>query len=235
MVPRTLPHRRRQPRGFTLLLALGVVAVVTMAVMLSYGVVGREADSQADTRRQKQAFFAAEAGLAEGREAVRLVMGSSGGNTLALNTFGAAVDSSTGLGSPTRTWYELLPAGGGDGWNHYRMNSNTLAPGEVAAGLDFPEQDTRYRVFVRDDEDSEVSFDSDSNRQVWVISIAEVTTPNGRPTRAVVQALVTNTSNEAGYVPGSFEKGGGPAGGNNTNNDQRPPQGTDVIVINHNT
>ncbi|NTX58592.1 hypothetical protein HR086_45630, partial [Myxococcus sp. CA039A] len=63
MAHRNLP-RSRASGGFTLLVALGVVVVVTMAVMLSYRVVGREADTQADARRQKEAFFAAEAGLA---------------------------------------------------------------------------------------------------------------------------------------------------------------------------
>ncbi|WP_216617699.1 hypothetical protein [Corallococcus carmarthensis] len=201
------PSPRRQPRGFTLLLALGVVAVVTMAVMLSFSVVGREADSQADTRRQKQAFFAAEAGLAEGRERVRLIMANASNlNELTIDlraTLGSPVVDIPGLGSPSRPYFELLPPGGGNTWNNYELLKTTLETSEVPAGVDYPEQrNVRYRVFVRDDEDGELSREIDSNRQLWIVSVAEVANANGRPTRAVVQALVTNTNTELIVNPG---------------------------------
>ncbi|MBN8469769.1 hypothetical protein JYJ95_24955 [Corallococcus exiguus] len=203
------PTPRRQSRGFTLLLALGVVALVTMAVMLSYSVVGREADSQADTRRQKQAFFAAEAGLAEGRETVRLIMANAATlsqHTIDLRaTLGAPVNDIPGLGSAAHPYFELLPPGGGEVWNRYELRRSTLETAEEPpATVDYPEQrNVRYRVFVRDDDDSEASAEVDSNQRLWVVSIAEVANPRGRPTRAVVQALVTNTSGETLVGPGT--------------------------------
>jgi hypothetical protein len=201
------PPFRRQSRGFTLLLALGVVAIVTMAVMLSFSVVGREADSQADTRRQKQAFFAAEAGLAEGRERVRLIMANAANlNQITINmpaTFGLPALDVPGLGTAANPFYELLPPAGGATWNRYELLTTTLEAGEVPAGVDYPEQrNVRYRVFVRDDDDSDPDPQIDSNRQMWIVSIAEVANARGRPTRAVVQALVTNTNTETYVDPG---------------------------------
>ncbi|RYZ37534.1 MAG: hypothetical protein EOO71_27560 [Myxococcaceae bacterium] len=210
MVPRTRSHLR-QPRGFTLLLALGVVAVVTMAVMLSFSVVGREADSQADTRRQKQAFFAAEAGLAEGREAVRILLDNNLTPTLNLkDTLGRDRVELPGMGSVAYPWFELLPGAGVDGWNDYSITTDTLDPAEYAGIDDYPEQkNVRYRVFVRDDVDDD-DFVSDANRQLWVIAVGEVTNANGRPTRSVVQALVTNSNTESIFTPGCISKGCGP-------------------------
>ncbi|RKH65008.1 hypothetical protein [Corallococcus llansteffanensis] len=221
---------RRQPRGFTLLLALGVVAVVTMAVMLSFSVVGREADSQADTRRQKQAFFAAEAGLAEGREAVRIVMGASTKNQIPMTDFGLKVTGVPGLGSATRPWYELLPGSGTDKWNEYKLTSTSLDTSEVGAGVDYPEQkNVRYRVFVRDD-DEDNDLLNDTNRQLWVIAVGEVTNANGRPTRSVVQALVRNATSESIFAPGCITKGCGPDMTYDNPTDQDPPS-DDVRVI----
>ncbi|RKI50843.1 hypothetical protein D7Y27_01035 [Corallococcus sp. AB004] len=202
------PTPRRQSRGFTLLLALGVVTLVTMAVMLSFSVVGREADSQADTRRQKQAFFAAEAGLAEGRETVRLIMANAKNlSQLTIDlraTLGAPVNDIPGLGSAAHPYFELLPPGGGEVWNRYELLTSTLEDAELPANVDYPEQrNVRYRVFVRDDDDSDPSPEVDGNQQVWVVSIAEVANPRGRPTRSVVQALVTNVSTQSIVGPGT--------------------------------
>ncbi len=205
---------RRQTRGFTLLIALGVVALVTMAVMLSYSVVGREADSQADSRRHKEAFFAAEAGLAEGREAMRLLAGNVG--------YGAAMDtlnnsppfSEEGLSDNGRPWYELLPGSAPDGWNYLSLTPDTMDPAELAdregeAYAEYPTQsNVRYRVFVRDDLDGNDGT-QDENGQVWVISVGEVLNPNGRPTRAVVQALIASQSVLSVVDVGSTEAGGG--------------------------
>ncbi|MBZ4372966.1 hypothetical protein [Corallococcus sp. AS-1-6] len=204
------PTPRRQSRGFTLLLALGVVAVVTMAVMLSYSVVGREADTQADTRRQKQAFFAAEAGLAEGREAVRLMMAkNSGMNQLTLSTAlgGAApVADIPGIAGANPPWFELLPGTGGGNWNNYTLLKANMGPAEIPVGVDFPEQsNVRYRVFVRDDVDDD-SDSVDSNGQLWILAVGEVTTPNGRPTRSLVQALVTNAEGDSVFMPGCQQR-----------------------------
>lgn len=218
---------RRQPRGFTLLLALGVVAVVTMAVMLSFSVVGREADSQADTRRHKQAFFAAEAGLAEGREAVRIIMGNATNDQLDLPAALGGVSRVTlpGMGSATRPWYELLPGTGVDGWNDYQVTTTTLDTTELTGISDYPEQkNVRYRVFIRDDEEpTDPAFNTDLNRQVWIIAVGEVTNATGRPTRAVVQALVSNTDGKAVFTPGCVTKGCGPDMNFENVTDKAPP------------
>ncbi|GMU04644.1 hypothetical protein [Corallococcus caeni] len=215
------PTLRRQSRGFTLLLALGVVAVVTMAVMLSLSVVGREADTQADTRRQKQAFFAAEAGLAEGREAVRLLMDKVGSNAFVFqDELGAAV-TEPGLGSAADPWYDVLPAPGApstDRWNLYQLTTSQLETSEKRAGpgvdtpnqpytSDYPEQTrVRYRVFVHNDKDG-AAAGTDSNHQVWLVSVGEVLSPNGRPTRAVVQTLVVHSQPTTEFTAGCPARG----------------------------
>ncbi|MCY1036358.1 hypothetical protein OV207_33285 [Corallococcus sp. BB11-1] len=231
MVSRTRPHLR-QPRGFTLLLALGVVAVVTMAVMLSYSTVGREADSQADTRRQKQAFFAAEAGLAEGREAVRIIMDNALNSQIPLrDTLGRDRVELPGMGTPEYPWFELLPGDGPEGWNQYSITLDSLDPSEYAGVEDYPEQtNVRYRVFVRDDVETDDAFGIDTNRQLWVISVGEVTNANGRPTRAVVQALVTNSNTESIFTPGCISKGCGPDMNYDNPTDTAAPVGVVVTI-----
>lgn len=217
------PTPRRQSRGFTLLLALGVVAVVTMAVMLSYSVVGREADTQADTRRQKQAFFAAEAGLAEGREAVRLLMDKMGSNALVFqDELGPAV-TEPGLGSAADPWYDILPAPpppSTDRWNLYQLTVAQLEPAEKSAGpgvetpnqaytSDYPEQTrVRYRVFVHNDKDG-AAPGTDANHQVWLVSVGEVLSPKGegRPVRAVVQTLVVHSQPTTEFTAGCPSRG----------------------------
>lgn len=205
---------RRQPRGFTLLVAIGVVALVTMAVMLSYSVVGREADSQADSRRKKEAFFAAEAGLAEGREAMRLRAAANNGYNGALQALVPSRVAEDGMSDNGRPWFELLPGSADDGWNYLSLTPDTMDPTELAdregeAYDDYPTQNNvRYRVFVRDDIDGN-DGDEDDNGQVWVIAIGEVVNPSGRPTRAVVQALIASQSALSVVDVGSTEAGGG--------------------------
>ena len=228
------PTPRRQSRGFTLLLALGVVAVVTMAVMLSYSVVGREADTQADTRRQKQAFFAAEAGLAEGRETVRLLLNNNAGNNtlgLPLALGGATpVSDIPALAAANPPWYELLPGSAAGKWNNYTVLKTNLSASEIPTGVDYPEQNNvRYRVFVRDDLDDDQST-VDSNRQLWILAVGEVTTASGRPTRSMVQALVTNATGESIFAPGCITKGCGPDMTYNNPTDQKAPDGTTITL-----
>lgn len=228
---RSLRFRPSRARGFTLLIALGVVALVTMSVMLSYSVVGREADTQGDSRRQKEAFFAAEAGLAEGREALRLRAGPTdetyNAALSALRSQGLAVTDEPGLGDATRPWYELL-RGGGDRWNYLRLVPANMAATELASQgnqpyVNYPTQEgVRYRVFVRDDAD-DGNGTVDSNGRVWVISIGEVVNSQGRPTRAVVQALVANQNLPGVASIGCTSRGCGPDNTFNNTNDQQAP------------
>ncbi|MBU8896354.1 hypothetical protein DRW03_27630 [Corallococcus sp. H22C18031201] len=213
---------------------MGVVAVVTLAVMLSFSVVGRESDAQADARRKKEAFFAAEAGLAEGREVMRLRLGDSDLTyNQAIAALGAPI-SEPGLGSPGRPWFEVLPGPGADRWNYYPLTPGTMDPTELASGTgtrvanqpyeDYPTQSsTRYRVFLRDDDDGDSNFASDTNRQVWLVAVGEVVNPQGRPTRAIVQALVTNGNAQTMNGPGCVNRGCGPDNNFNNNQDQESP------------
>ncbi len=230
---------RRQSRGFTLLVAVGVVAVVTMAVMLSYRVVGREADTQGESRRHKEAFFAAEAGLAEGREAMRLRIGTSEryndpqSGTLS-GLLGAAVNEQ-GLGDSTRPWYEVLPGPGADRWNYLRLTTSTMTATELASNggeayVDYPNQDNvRYRVFLRDDPDDN-NGNVDFNGQVWLVAVGEVVTPGGRPTRAVVQALITNQNVPGVAMVGCLSRGCGPDQTFNNSMDPAPPTTAGGII-----
>lgn len=219
--------RRRQSRGFTLLVAMGVVTLVTMTVMLSLNVVSRESDTQGDSRRQKEAFFAAEAALAEGREAIRLRLGDRQTYGNVLSTLGAAV-SEAGLGGASPAWFELLPGTAADGWNYFSLSPDTLTSAERAnasgvAYSDYPAQrNVRYRVFVRDDAD-DANGTTDSNGQVWLIGVGEVLNPRGRPTRAIVQALITNENAPAAGGPGCVNRGCGPDNTFNNLQDQRAP------------
>ncbi|MFY1824870.1 hypothetical protein ACN47A_03075 [Myxococcus fulvus] len=228
--------RTRANGGFTLLVALGVVLVVTMAVMLSYRVVGREADTQADARRQKEAFFAAEAGLAEGREAIRMRTSITDETYIAtLNTIrlaGAEVVE-LGLAGANPPWYELLPASAGDPWNYLRLTPGDMPAHEKqsAGGVayeDYPVQNNvRYRVFVRDDVDSDPV--SDSNGLIWVAAVGEVLNRDGRPTRSVVQALIANQTGAVAYGPGCSVAGCGP---DNTHNNPLDSRAADVTQVN---
>ncbi|WP_181790767.1 hypothetical protein [Myxococcus llanfairpwllgwyngyllgogerychwyrndrobwllllantysiliogogogochensis] len=235
MAHRNLP-RSRASGGFTLLVALGVVVVVTMAVMLSYRVVGREADTQADARRQKEAFFAAEAGLAEGREAMRLRLGTNETYSNVLAGLNGAIVADIGIAGATPAWRELLPGAGAGNWNYLSLTPATMPETEKASEggdpyMDYPEQrNIRYRVFVRDDNDNGDETD-DENGQVWIAAVGEVVSPQGRPTRSIVQALITNQNSPATNGPGCTSRGCGPDNTFNNTQDQSSPDTTVVRTI----
>ncbi|NMO20050.1 hypothetical protein HPC49_50060 [Pyxidicoccus fallax] len=206
---------------------MGLVTLVTMSVLISYTVVSREADTQGDSRRQKEAFFAAEAGLAEGREALRLRLGDRQTYSNVLGSLGGPVNE-PGLAGASPPWYEVLRGPSADGWNYLRLTPETMTAAELSSAdgeayADYPAQsNVRYRVFVRDDLD-DPNGSSDSNGQVWVIAVGEVLNAGGRPTRAIVQALVTNENAPAAGGPGCVNRGCGPDSTFNNTTDQRPP------------
>ncbi len=201
------PH----PRGVTLLLALGLVTFLTLGALTSLSFVTSQTDPAGQDRRAKEAFFAAEAGLAEGREWLRL-------ETLAIpspqpmNTILAGMTPATDVGDPAADpWYPLpLDPSGGD-WVSYALatvpdptGASAIDPGitgSLNAGLElvdpngftyqsYPEaKQVRYRVFLRDDAD-DADPTRDSNGMVWLVSVGQVQTGNGVPTQAVVRVLV---------------------------------------------
>lgn len=213
----------------SLIVATGFVAMLMLAVMLTLTSLKHEAEIQGEDRRARQAFFAAEAGLAEGREAARLLLGNDPSFT---NTFAKLGNLYAGAGSDgyvkesadgfpsaaNNEWYELLPltpytlsVGAGLALD----DTATAADQELndldgAAYQSFPEyRGTRYRVFLRDDDDGDGDRKTDSNGRVWIISVGEVdTAQGGLPVRSVVQTLV-QAGDQNQVVSGYVQKGGG--------------------------
>jgi hypothetical protein len=197
----------------SLMIATGFVAAVTLSAMLSLRTLAAESEIQGDDRRARQAFFAAEAGLAEGREAARLLLGNDPSFTNAFaklgnryagagaNAGGFVQEAADGFPSAAgNEWYEILP------WTNYTLSVGAgaaLDSGVGTADRELTDQDgnpyqsfpnysgTRYRVFLRDDDDGDANRRTDANGRVWVISVGEVASPlGGLPVRSVVQVLV---------------------------------------------
>lgn len=189
------------------MIVLGVVLVVTAGAAATLVMVGREASLQGQSRREAEAFFAAEAGLAEGKERMRLLADRTPNFTTYTTLMGGALPAVSGIGANGDTWFEVLPS------TPYTLTQSgadlALDPGVTTAGrelrdfsgaayADFPTSGTvRYRVFLRDDRDESTPVStSDSNGQVWLVSIGEVDVGGGMPVRRVTQALIN-------YSPGT--------------------------------
>jgi hypothetical protein len=183
-------------RGSTLLMATGVITLATVGVFMSLGAVQSESSLQGDERRSRIAFFAAEAALAEGRERMRILVGSDPTYTAAIGSLGAFV-SETGL--PANQMFDVLP------WTSYALDSGgaelAVAASELVArdGKRYAlnaQRNVRYRVFVYDDEDGDGSITADSNKLVWLVAVGEVSSevPGAMPVRSVVRALIRTTA-----------------------------------------
>ncbi|MFT3709135.1 MAG: hypothetical protein QM817_15940 [Archangium sp.] len=184
-----------------MLIVMGVLLVATTAAVATLTMIGREAELQGANRRDVEAFFAAEAGLAEGRERLRLLAERTP-NFTTYTSIMATLPPVTGIGAAGETWYEVLPA------TSYPLTTSgtelALDPNITTAGRelrdstgarfsDFPTGATvRYRVFLRDDADESTPVaTADSNGQVWLVAMGEVVVSGGAPVRRVTQALVT--------------------------------------------
>lgn len=190
----------RQPRGFSLLVVMGLLVVLTAAAAGTLAYVAREASLQGNTRREAEAFFAAEAGLAEGRERLRLLAEGIAGFTTYTDVMAMLPAAPAGIAAPGDVWYSVIPV------TPYRLtrganaaldDSITTADRELRdlAGVAYGEYPTAtnvtYRVFLRDDADESPALPAvDANGQVWVVSIGEVTIGAGQPVRRVTQALI---------------------------------------------
>jgi Tfp pilus assembly protein PilX len=182
--------RRREEGGFTLVIALGLIAALTVGVMVSYRVVASQAETRGDARRQTEAFFAAEAGLAEGREQLRLLNGANYQFTSTMTDLAEAAD----VGGGVDTYFQLLPAcspcNADNAYQTYAMSTAGTVQDPDGNDVTLPTQtNVRYRVFLRDDRDDDFQ-NQDSNGRVWVVSVGEVVVGN-TIVRQVVQALVT--------------------------------------------
>ena len=213
---RGLRRCRRSERGSTLLPALGVTTVLLLGTTASLSLVSGESEAQGAARLERLAAFAAEAGLAEGREALTIRAGSATAYDGVLGTLPRAAD----VGTATDVWFDLL-GDGADPWVAYPMVRGSGAdvsltdaelPPEVALAA---QATVRYRVFVRDDWDQDapgpVPQTFDSNGRVWLVAVGEVGLPSGRPVRVVLQQLVRNQPGVADAVMENNSQRGGSA------------------------
>ncbi|MCY1016833.1 hypothetical protein [Pyxidicoccus sp. MSG2] len=231
--PSCVPTRQRFRRGFTLLMAMGLIAMTTVAVMVALRAVTMESNLQAHERRAREAFFAAEAGMAEARVIVQAIVGDNqqynGVFTELGNQFNgtglAGYINEAGLPSgpsPAAQWFQVIP------WTEYKMTRGTVGagidPGITAANQElygpdglitnYPEpNNVRYRVFVVDDADGDPSRTTDTNNQVWIVSVGEVSSNGGQPYRTIVRSLVTNENGVGGGGGYGTKLGGGSNGG----------------------
>lgn len=214
-----------------MLIVMGLLVVVTLGAGATLMMVGREANLQGQTRREAEAFFAAEAGLAEGKERLRLLAQASP-NFQTYTTLLSALPTQANMGANGEAWFELLPvttysltSGTGSALDPVVTTANRELRGpDGAAFQDFPTSaQVRYRVFVRDDRD-ELPVDAlvDANAQVWIVSVGEVDVGGGMPVRRVTQALMSFSSGTQG-VDCIGQKGGCADKTNATSLDARTP------------
>ncbi|MFY2564356.1 hypothetical protein ACN469_42605 [Corallococcus terminator] len=214
VVPMSRNHRHAS-RGMALLMALGIIAFISAAVVVSLRKVAAESALQAQERRNREAHFAAEAGLAEARVVVRLLLGLGGGvlkfdpvmerlgNAYNGTAFDGFVQGEPGLPSNAAfPWYEVI------GWTPYSLaaaSSGGAIDSDVATAnqemngpdgpiFDYPTQERLfYRVFLVDDNDDTPLRRADSNNRVWLVSVGEVRgRDNTQPQRVIIRALITS-------------------------------------------
>ena len=174
-------------RGSTLLMATGVITLATVGAFMSLQAVRTESGLQGDERRSRVAFFAAEAALAEGREKMRILVGSDPTYTGALGALGGFV-SEPGL--PSNELLDVLT------WTAYPLETQRTA---------------RYRVFLHDDDDGDGSLAADSNKLVWLVAVAEIPADvaGAMPVRSVIRALIRTTAGVPSTPGYNAQKGQG--------------------------
>lgn len=185
---------RRQPRGMTLLIALGVIAVATAATLVSLRIVSQESELQGRERHSREAFFAAEAGLAEGREVLKGLLGadptfgsiSASPNKGVFMALSAPHKGQPGFNSDGEvsepgfignytSWFEvipstrysLLPTTGGALDATYGVARREMRDANNKPFVSFPQQaQVAYRVFVHDNNDEAGSGADDLQQDV---------------------------------------------------------------------
>lgn len=209
---------RRSPAradgGFALIIILGLIAMLTAGAAYTLTAVGREAALQAQLRKANEAFFAAEAGLSEGRERVKLITARKG-NLSTYTPIMQELKEATGVAVATGdVWYDLIPSTPYTFETTASVTAGAIDDSVTVADRELKDKsgsaykafqdgkDISYRVFLRDDID-ETPRDGkkDVNAAVWVISVGEAkVVGGGNPIRQVVQALVS-------FVPGAVTEG----------------------------
>ncbi|MGZ6140802.1 MAG: PilX N-terminal domain-containing pilus assembly protein [Myxococcaceae bacterium] len=200
--------RARPRRGATLLLALGVMTFLTLGAITTVNLITAQTDPAGQDRRAKEAFFAAEAGLAEAREWLRLQTAAIP-SPQPTNAILAELAPATDLGGPTDPWYQVPLGNTPASWVGYRLSQSPDATGAQAidpsvttAGLELTGADGTqyqaypdtsrlvYRVFLRDDDDGDGDPTVDSNGTVWLVAVGQVQVGLGVPVQSVVRVLV---------------------------------------------
>jgi hypothetical protein len=211
--------RRRQPRGSTLLVSLGLVTFLTLGAVTTINLITAQSDPAGQDRRAKEAFFAAEAGLAEAREWLRLQTAAIP-SPQPTNAILAELSVATDVGSGSDPWFQIPLNGDPSAWVGFPLSQSPDATGAVAidasltggsnadrelVGPDgqayqaFPDASrVRYRVFLRDDDDGDGDPNTDSNGTVWLVAVGQVQVGFGVPVQAVVRALVRPGSGAVG-------------------------------------
>ncbi|MGZ6078887.1 MAG: PilX N-terminal domain-containing pilus assembly protein [Myxococcaceae bacterium] len=200
--------RARPRRGATLLLALGVMTFLTLGAITTVNLITAQTDPAGQDRRAKEAFFAAEAGLAEAREWLRLQTAAIP-SPQPTNAILAELAPAADLGGPTDPWYQVPLGNTPASWVGYRLSQSPDATGAQAidpsvttAGLELTGADGTqyqaypdtarlvYRVFLRDDDDGDGDPTVDSNGTVWLVAVGQVQVGLGVPVQSVVRVLV---------------------------------------------
>ncbi|MCL2625698.1 MAG: hypothetical protein FWD46_02635 [Cystobacterineae bacterium] len=176
----------KKQRGFVLLLVLGVVLGLTLAILFSLLTVQKQSDIQGMSKRNKMAQYAAEAGLNEGREILRLAseQAASQGNANVsdiLDRFAVVRDFSD-LGE----WHDLFcysepPAQECNLWAPFNFSKDTTV---LTADLNskFGKLDAedlwggsvRYRVFAYVDSTDILSMKITDGAPIILLGLGEV-------------------------------------------------------------
>ena len=197
-----------QPRGATLLLSLGVVTFLTLGAITTVNLISAQSDPAGQDRRSKEAFFAAEAGLAEAREWLRLQTAAIP-SPQPTNAILAELAPATDVGGASDPWYQVPLGATPASWVTYNLSRAPDATGAQAldttvsgAGLELTAADgspyqaypdasrVTYRVFLRDDDDGDGDPTVDTNGTVWLVAVGQVQVGLGVPVQAVVRVLV---------------------------------------------
>ena len=189
----------------TLLLALGVVTFLTLGAITTLNLITAQTDPAGQDRRAKEAFFAAEAGLAEAREWLRLQTAAIP-SPQPTNAILAELAPAADLGGAGYSWYQVplgsTPASWVSSQLSQRPDTNgaqALDPNVSTAGLELTSWDGTqyqtypdsarlvYRVFLRDDDDGDGDPTVDSNGTVWLVAVGQVQVGLGVPVQSVVR------------------------------------------------
>lgn len=207
---------KRGARGIALVAGIGFLAVLGIVAAVSYRMVAGENNIQTQLRKERVAFYAAEAGLAEARAMMRMQWVASTGfqqvfsDMTGTSPAGAALNKdgnefSQHVGGDCNKIINnrripcLYPLAPEQKYPLRESMSDTFdgysdADEEEREKLNdfFPEQDNVFfQTFFYDDDDDD-DYTSDANRQFWVVSVGEVRGGLlSRPVRVVVRALVT--------------------------------------------